>query len=243
MIYDSRRRNCAKHRRRQAFLSRLSSWMKTTPDYIEPRWHSTRARQRNLGVDWVLSQSRHQTYRTKHELDTKDGGSCQTQDSWWKDWNLKQVERFWDTYDIAYLRNGSTLQCRKTLARAYLKMNSDVATGGRDSFSLDLSGCQPPMRLLLPPWLSRNTFVSPRTCDMKNAVHSSLSRKRVVAERWRLRQRLKTSASAWHHWVAVSRRKRKRAVAERWRPQPRLETSVSAWHHWLAVLRRILSWW
>ena len=73
--------------------------------------------QKRAGVDWVLSQSRHQTYRTENKLGMerpitrwKDGGSCQTQDYWWKDWNMKQVERLWDTYDIAYLRNASNLQ-------------------------------------------------------------------------------------------------------------------------------------
>ncbi|KZF20059.1 hypothetical protein L228DRAFT_233492 [Xylona heveae TC161] len=66
----------------------------------------------NKEVDWTICQGRHMTYREINSLGTRrpvtgwqDNGSCRLPDYMWADWGKAQVERIWDTLDIAFLRN------------------------------------------------------------------------------------------------------------------------------------------
>ena len=63
-------------------------------------------------TDWTLCKGRHQKYRNEIKVGdgrplTKwvEGGRAICPDHWWRHWAAAQVERIWDTVDIAYLRN------------------------------------------------------------------------------------------------------------------------------------------
>ena len=63
-------------------------------------------------VDWVKCQGRHQDYRRDLGLGFRrpmtgweDNGTCKLPDYAWHGWGSRQVERVWDTLDIALLRN------------------------------------------------------------------------------------------------------------------------------------------
>lgn len=65
-------------------------------------------------TDWTLCKVRHAGYRREMKLGKErpltkwvEGGTAICPDYWWTGWNAVQVERIWDTIDIAYLRNAS----------------------------------------------------------------------------------------------------------------------------------------
>lgn len=67
---------------------------------------------RRTESDWTACHARHLKYRALEEVGRKrplmkweDGGSCKPPEYMWREWALGQVERVWDTIDIAWLRN------------------------------------------------------------------------------------------------------------------------------------------
>lgn len=90
-------------------------------DPDDPRLHRSRVELAETGrgdptakreVDWDLCLGRHQDYRLKSHVGSDrpitmwvDGGSCKPPEFWWQGWATAQVERLWDTFEIAFLRN------------------------------------------------------------------------------------------------------------------------------------------
>lgn len=90
-------------------------------DPDDPRLHRSRDELAKTGrgdpttrreVDWTVCLGRHQDYRQKTHVGFDrpvtmwvDGGSCKPSDFWWQGWGTVQVERLWDTFEIAFLRN------------------------------------------------------------------------------------------------------------------------------------------
>ena len=63
-------------------------------------------------TDWEKCKIRHLRYRELLKLgqgrpitNWADNGKCTTPDYWWHEWTFAQVERLWDTFEIAFLRN------------------------------------------------------------------------------------------------------------------------------------------
>ena len=64
-------------------------------------------------IDWLICQARYRKYREDEHYGplrpiTKwTSGSAKAPDYWWHGWVKVQVERLWETFDCAYLRNVS----------------------------------------------------------------------------------------------------------------------------------------
>ncbi len=67
-----------------------------------------------ISVEWLLCQGRHVSYRSKLNLGDRrpltqwvPSGGAKAPDYWWRAYIQVQVERIWDTIDMAYLRSVS----------------------------------------------------------------------------------------------------------------------------------------
>ena len=100
-------------------------------------------------VDWTLCTGRHQNYRKVKKLGTGrpitqwvEGGSAQTPDHGWQGWQDAQVERIFDTLDIAFLRRAHSMTDALYRERVWeLSQNVDR---DKDTHPTGVTGCMTP---------------------------------------------------------------------------------------------------